>query len=87
LSVLIRYLELFEQKVELPEDSYHGLEIVDIAKKLKEQYKDRFLKLSYDNQKITGDTKESKIIRDYAKNYLLDIIKNTLLSFGVKMDI
>ena len=37
LSVLIRYINLFGRDVPLPQDSYHGAEIIDVAKALKTQ--------------------------------------------------
>ncbi|MDE7088192.1 MAG: arginine--tRNA ligase, partial [Malacoplasma sp.] len=35
VSAFIRYLQLFNVSVELPEDSYHGSEIIDLAKEIK----------------------------------------------------
>ena len=91
LSVLIRYINLFGRNAELPEDSYHGAEIIDVAQALKTQYNDRFLFVKYDNNKILRSSERDEefvnIIKNFAKMYLLAIIKKTLAEFGVKIDI
>jgi arginyl-tRNA synthetase len=38
ISTRVRYLQELGDSIELPEDGYHGAEIVDIAKKMVEQY-------------------------------------------------
>ncbi len=43
LSVQARYLELFGKEFTLPEDGYHGLDIIDIAKQIKEADGDKWL--------------------------------------------
>lgn len=86
LSVLIRYLQLFNKEVNLPEDAYHAEEIVEVATKLKEKYNDQFINTKFDNDKIL-DNNEGSIIKDFAKNYLLNIIKKDLNNLNVKMEI
>ena len=91
LSVLIRYINLYGRNIPLPEDSYHGAEIIDVAKALKTQFSDKFLYLKYDNDKILRTTpREEELaneIKNYSKTYLLSIIKKTLAEFGVRIDI
>ena len=88
LSVLIRYKQLFGEKVELPEDSYHGDEIIAVAKKLKEEYGDQLLHVQCNEKGISLEyAKEKQAIKLFAENFLLTIIKNTLEKFGVKFDI
>ncbi len=43
-SVHVRYRQLFGEAVELPEESYPGEYVVEIAKELKESHGDRFLR-------------------------------------------
>lgn len=86
LSVLIRYLQEFGKQVELPEDSYHAGEIVDTAKLLKEKFGDKFLNVQFDENKIL-DVEANKIIGDFSKNRLLDIIKDHLSQLNVHMDL
>jgi len=85
LSVLIRYLQSFGKKVELPEDSYHAQEIIDCAAALKEKYNDKFVDVAYNNDFIT-DEKANELIGNFAKTYMLDIIKDHLAKLGVVMD-
>lgn len=88
ISVLIRYKQLFGEKVELPEDSYHGDEIIAVAKKLKEEYGDQLLHVQYNEKGISSEyTKEKQAIKLFSENFLLTIIKNTLEKFGVKFNI
>ena len=46
-SVRARYHELFGEPLDLAEDDYHGVDLIDIAKQIKDQYGDRYLE---DNQ-------------------------------------
>ena len=84
LSVLIRYLQVFGKKIELPEDSYHAQEIVETAKLLKHQFGDKFVNVKFDENKIL-DEQANKIIGDVSKNYLLGIIKEHLAKLNVTM--
>ena len=86
LSVLIRYLQEFGKKVELPEDSYHAGEIIDTAKLLKDKYNDKFIDAKYDENKIL-DEDANKVIGKFAKERLLDIIKDHLDKLNVHMDL
>ena len=77
LSIQARYKQLFEEKVSLTEDMYHGADIIDIAKDIKEQYGDRYLNNSNALEffKKTGMEKE------------FDKINEDLALFRVKFDI
>ena len=43
VSLSIRYKQLFGKNVELPDDSYHAQDIIDIAHELKDKYGDKYL--------------------------------------------
>lgn len=75
LSLLARYKGVCGLEENMPEDGYHGNEIIDIAKELYEKYGD---------SKLEEDLEFFKV---YATNYLLDIIKTHLSSFGVDFDV
>jgi len=75
-SVKTRYLQLLGEKVELDENGYQGDYIIDIAKKVFEDYGDS-LKL---------ETKIDKF-KEYAVDATFKMIKDTLLRMGVKHDI
>lgn len=49
LSLSIRYHQAFGEDVELPEDSYHAQDIVDIANSLKAKYGDKLLSETKEN--------------------------------------
>lgn len=86
LSVLIRYLQLFDIKIELYEDSYHGEEIIECARKLKEEYADKFINTKFNEDSIS-DHEVNDFIKNYSKNYMLKMIKDDLSKIGVDFDL
>ncbi len=87
-AVLIRYQQLFGLKVELPEDSYHGEEIIEVAKALKEKFGDKYkdVKLETEHQWIADEAIRHDI-RWFARDMLLDIIKQDLKLLGVEIEL
>ena len=75
LSLLARYKGVCGLEENMPEEGYHGNEIIDIAKELYEKYSD---------SKLEEDLEFFKV---YATNYLLEIIKSDLSGFGVDFDV
>lgn len=75
-SIQVRYLELFNIKGTIPEDGYNGQDVIDIAKEIKDQYGDKFVKApDLEFFKSTGTIKE------------LERIKQTLANFGIVFDV
>lgn len=78
-SLMVRYLELFNiTDYTLPEDGYHGGEIIEIAKKLKEKVGDEY---TIDPKSHLEDFKE------FGGEKLLDAIKEDLHQFRVDFDV
>ena len=78
MSLNIRYHQLFGEKVELPEDSYHAHDIVDIAQELKDEYGDKYL----------DNSKESiEFITQYGIDKEFEKIKKDLELFRTSFDI
>ena len=75
LSLYARYKGVCGLDEDMPEDGYHGSEIIDIAKDVYEKYGD---------SKLDDDLEFFKV---YATNYLLDVIKSDLSGFGVDFDV
>ena len=75
LSILVRYKQLCGIEDELPENGYHGNEIIEIAKNIKEKYGDAKL-----NEDI-------EYFKNIGLNTLLDQIKKDLKEFRVDFDI
>ncbi|MDR0674968.1 MAG: arginine--tRNA ligase, partial [Mycoplasmataceae bacterium] len=86
MSVLVRYKQALGLKDELPEDSYHGLEIIEIANKIKNEIGDKYIDAAYNVNKIL-DSSINDFFKTYATNFLLNNIKQTLNHFDVTMDI
>lgn len=80
MSIFIRYQNLCGKQLELPEDSYHGQEIIAAAEAFKNKYGTKFCQKKLDSQ-------TNKIFAQFGSAYMLDEIKSDLSNFGVDMDI
>jgi arginyl-tRNA synthetase len=77
-SIEARYRQALGQRAEMPEDGYHGEDIVGFAKDLAEQEGDRLLSLA--------DKERFEYFRTYGLNKELAKIKRDLAKFGVQFD-
>lgn len=77
-SIEARYRQALGQSAEMPEDGYHGEDIVGFAKELAEQEGDRLLSL--------GDGERFDFFRTYGLDKELAKIKRDLARFGVRFD-
>ena len=78
LSLDIRLRQLLGEKVELPEDSYHANDIVDIAKLYNEKHP---------NEYKVGDSEAFKKLQQFGMDEELEKIKRDLKLFRVTFDI
>lgn len=78
VSLYARYLESFGQEVEVPDDGYHGQDIVDIAMKLKDEVGNKYLTATKDEALA--------FFKERGKYYELEKIKEVLQEFRVKFD-
>ena len=78
LSLDIRVRQLLGEKIELPEDSYHANDIIDIAK----LYLD-----SHNNAYKVGEEKAFKELQEFGMHEELEKIKRDLELFRVSFDI
>ncbi|HDR4427163.1 TPA: arginine--tRNA ligase [Bacillus cereus] len=79
LSVEARYMQALGLEKEMPEDGYHGADIIGIGKSLAEEFGDRYAK---------ADEKESyEFYREYGLKYELEKLQKDLESFRVKFDV
>ncbi|MGL4951518.1 MAG: arginine--tRNA ligase [Mycoplasma sp.] len=85
-AVFIRYCQEFGKEIELPEDSYHGEEIIDVAKKLKDSFGEKYLSLKLNENNRIDDAQAEHEIRWFARDLLLDIIKSDLKSLGIEIE-
>lgn len=77
-SVNARYLELFGKKAEIPENGYHGADIIDTARAIIEQDGDKYLQM---------DEKDRlEIFKNRAYEEKLKALKRDLESFNVTYD-
>ena len=77
-SLYARYLQAFGKEAELPEDGYHGKDVLLIAQAIKEQYGDAYLK---DYQEVREDFRQLGIKAE------LDKIKDILEEYRVHFDV
>lgn len=78
-SVYLRYLELLGRVVVMPEESYRGGYIKDVA--------GEFLDAKGDAFKETPEEEAIPVFRDFAKERLLERIRRDLLDFGIEFDV
>lgn len=77
-SVNVRYLELLGKKAEIPENGYHGADIIDTARAIIEQDGDKYLQM---------DEKDRlEIFKNRAYEEKLKALKRDLESFNVTYD-
>ena len=74
-SLRARYLELFNIKVDFPEDGYEGQYIIDIANDFKKEFKNEYI-----------NENEIEIFKNYAENKIFDDIKKTLKNLNIKFN-
>ena len=77
-SLLGRYRELFGLEFTLPEDGYHGPDVIEIAKQIKEEYGDKYLNVPEEEAVAQ--------FMDLGKKLELDRIKNDLAYYGCEFD-
>lgn len=78
VSIEARYLEALDQESKMPEDGYYGKDIVEIGKKLANEYEDTWLDKDR-NERLA-------FFRDYGLKYEIGKIKTDLDAFGVYFD-
>ena len=77
-SLISRYLELFNIDYPLPEDGYHGADIIEIAKNIKKDEGDKW---------VNADPNERFLyFKEEGTRRELQKIKNVLTDFGVEFD-
>ncbi len=77
-STYWRYLELFGQEIEMPENSYKGDYIIEVARELRAKYGEELL------HKDEGEAME--LAREFALNEMLELIQAELENFGIVFD-
>ena len=78
LSLDIRYRQHFGDTVEMPEDSYHGQDIIDHAVKFAEIYGDKFISASQEERR--------RALVDYALPLNIEGLERDLLKYKIKYD-
>ncbi|WP_226527913.1 arginine--tRNA ligase [Metabacillus niabensis] len=79
LSVEARYLQALGKETEMPEDGYHGEDIIGIGKKLAEEYGDKFVEQSSEERLA--------FFREYGLKYEMAKLKQDLEEFRVPFDV
>lgn len=85
-AVLIRYKQLFNIDIKLPDDSYHGEEIIMVAELLKKSYGNEFINAKINSENRIEDEKIEYKIRWFSREILLDFIKKDLHDLGVDIE-
>ncbi|MFT8319255.1 MAG: arginine--tRNA ligase [Sporolactobacillus sp.] len=78
ISLESRYLQELGRDAEIPENGYHGKDIIALAKQLVEKFGDSLLSQS--------DDERLRFFRKYGVEHLMSDIKKDLADFGVTFD-
>ncbi|MCG3087021.1 arginine--tRNA ligase [Sporosarcina cyprini] len=78
LSVEARYFQALGMDKDMPEDGYHGQDIIEIGKTLAEEYGDRYTHMP--------ETERLEFFRKYGLEYELEKLKKDLEDFRVRFD-
>jgi arginyl-tRNA synthetase len=79
LSVEARYFQALGQDKEMPEDGYHGADIIGIGKELAKEFGDKY---------VNVDEKERyQFFRQYGLKYEMEKLKNDLEAFRVPFNV
>lgn len=78
LSLDIRYRQHFGDNIEMPEDSYHGQDIIDHAENFAKIYGDKYMH--------TSDKERKKALVDYALPINIAGLERDLLKYKIKYD-
>jgi arginyl-tRNA synthetase len=77
-SIRARYHEQFGEPLALGEDDYHGVDLIDLAKEIKDQYGDKYL---------VDSTQSHDFFIRFGIDHELAKIKKDMSDFGVHWDI
>lgn len=80
LSLRARYFQALGQEMEMPEDGYHGQDIINIAQIVKEKHQAEL-------ESAIDEEQQLAIFRKYGLKYELEKIRTDLEFFGVPFDI
>ncbi|MDW0116430.1 arginine--tRNA ligase [Sporosarcina thermotolerans] len=78
LSVEARYFQALGLEKEMPEDGYHGQDIIGIGKQLAEEFGDKYVN--------TSEKERQEFFREYGLNFELAKLKQDLENFRVRFD-
>ncbi len=78
-SLRARYLQQFNIDAQIPQDGYHGNDLIEIAKQLVSEVQDKYVEV---NEEECID-----FFREYGAEKELNKIKNDLKSFNVEFDV
>lgn len=76
LSLDLRYLQLYREGIEMPEDSYHGEDIIAHAKAFSEKYGDSFVEKSEDERR--------RALTDFALPKNIEALKTDLKKYRIE---
>jgi arginyl-tRNA synthetase len=79
LSVEARYFQALGMEKEMPEDGYHGADIIGIGKQLAEEFGDKYVKVT--------DEERFDFFREYGLKYEMEKLKKDLEDFRVGFDV
>ncbi len=78
MSLELRYLQIYQEDIEMPEDSYHGQDIIDHAKSFADVYGDKYVSVSQEERR--------KALVDFALPKNIEGLERDLLKYRIRYD-
>ena len=85
-SAYLRYLEVFGEKITIPEGLYPGEYLIDIAKKAKDQFSDQFLNVIDKEESEEPITEEYLQFKEFIVQNMVNLVISDLENLGIKHD-
>lgn len=79
LSLEVRYLQIFDKSVEMPEDAYQGKDITEHAENFYKIYRDKYKDVSSDERR--------KALVEYALPLNIEGLERDLMKYRIKYDV
>lgn len=79
LSVEARYFQALGMEKEMPEDGYHGADIIGIGKRLADEFGDKYVSVP--------DEERFEFFREYGLKYEMEKLQKDLEDFRVRFDV
>lgn len=84
-ALYVRYVQLCGVDLELPQDSYHGQDIILCAQKFHEQYQEQYVNVPIVNERFVNVV-DQELFANFATDFFLSQIRTNLNQYQIQID-